>query len=134
MTETEEKIERLQTQLDKLVKTQVDFQREVSQIRYEISVLRAVQQKRNLSATEIPVYAKTPTVSDYVPPPKSAEIPAEQQTNQQTDQQTNQQTNQQSSRHRRIRILNPRPNLRLPLIMRLSRFPEAKNPTSKIYR
>ena len=92
MTEPEEKIERLQTQLDKLVKTQVEFQREVSQIRYEIGVLRAVQQKRNLSATEPPESAKKPPVRDYVPPPKPAETPAEQPTNQKTNYQSRQQT------------------------------------------
>ena len=97
MTETEESIERLQTQLDNLIKTQINFQREVSQIRYEIGVLRNIQQKRNLSANVSTESAKTPSVSDYIPSPKPAETATEQLNNQQPDQQTNQQSNRQTA-------------------------------------
>ncbi|HEX8637054.1 MAG TPA: DUF2339 domain-containing protein, partial [Pyrinomonadaceae bacterium] len=83
MTETEERIERLQAQLDKLVKTQIDFQREVSQIRYEIGVLRAGRQKQNLSETGTPKEAKTPPVGEYAPP-QTAAVPPEQPMNQQS--------------------------------------------------
>ena len=87
MTETEEKIESLQMQLDKLIKTQIDFQREVSQIRYEIGVLRNVQQKRNLPTNDLTESAKTPPISDNSPPPKPANTAA-QLNNQQSDRQT----------------------------------------------
>ena len=41
MTENQEQIERLQAQLDRLVRTQIDFQEEVSSIRSELERLRA---------------------------------------------------------------------------------------------
>src|SRR5436305_15325048 len=46
MQEIENKINELEKRLDDLIKTQVTFQQTTSQIRYEISVLRAVQQKQ----------------------------------------------------------------------------------------
>lgn len=87
MTETEEKIERLQAQLDRLVKTQVDFQREVSQIRHEIGVLlRGVQQKRVLPADKTPMNTQVDAIDNDGAPPESAAIIAGRQTNQQTNQ------------------------------------------------
>ena len=70
MPEIEEKIDQLQSRLENLVKYQEYFQREISQIRYEINVLRAVQMKRNAQAAEA---QKTPPVREYVPPARQAE-------------------------------------------------------------
>lgn len=79
MAVIDDKIEQLHQRLENLVKYQGYFDNEISQIRYEISVLRAVQQKRNAPA-ETP---NKPRVREYVPPSKSAEPPpaqAEKQT------------------------------------------------------
>ena len=46
MSEIDDKINELEKRLDDLIKTQVSFQQTTSQIRYEIGVLRAIQQKR----------------------------------------------------------------------------------------
>lgn len=71
MSEIDEKIEQLQLRLDKVVTYQGFFDKEISQIRYEINVLRAVQQKRNAQAQAEP---KTkPPVREYIPPTRNAE-------------------------------------------------------------
>ncbi|MET0752456.1 MAG: DUF2339 domain-containing protein [Pyrinomonadaceae bacterium] len=72
MSEIDEKIEQLQLRLDKVVKYQGYFDNEISQIRYEINVLRAVQQKRNAQA-EI---KNKPPVREYIPPTRKAETAA----------------------------------------------------------
>lgn len=89
MPEIEEKIDGLQARLENLVKYQEYFQRETSQIRYEISVLRAVQQKRNAQTEQ---QQKPPS---YVPPQKSAAPPVV-EANPQAEK--SYQTNQQSNR------------------------------------
>ena len=71
MPEFDERLDALQNRLDNLLKSQEFFQREIGQIKYEINVLRSVQQKRrNLSQTESP--NKTETKSEYVPPKREA--------------------------------------------------------------
>ncbi len=47
MAEIDEKIDQLQARLENLANYQAYFGREISQIRYEINVLRNIQQKRN---------------------------------------------------------------------------------------
>ena len=67
MPEFDERLDALQNRLDNLLKSQEFFQREIGQIKYEINVLRSVQQKRrNLSATESP--NKPEIKAEYVPP------------------------------------------------------------------
>ncbi|CAN5801273.1 DUF2339 domain-containing protein [soil metagenome] len=67
MPEFDERLDALQDRLDNLLKSQEFFQREIGQIKYEINVLRAVQQKRrNLSQAE--PQTKTPTNTEYIPP------------------------------------------------------------------
>jgi len=46
MSEIDDKINELESRLDELLKTQITFQEKTNQIRYEIGVLRAIQQKR----------------------------------------------------------------------------------------
>jgi hypothetical protein len=93
MSEIEEKIDQLQARLENLVKSQEYFQRETSQIRYEINVLRAVQQKRRAQQQS----QQSPKPEVYIPPSKSSsspqqtpveEIPPSERTPQ-THQQTN---------------------------------------------
>lgn len=93
MAEIDERIDQLQARLENLVKHQEHFVREISQIRYEINVLRAVQQKRNAQAQEMP---KKPPVREYIPPPKATENSSPEQANQQSNYQPKQPTNQQS--------------------------------------
>ena len=71
MSEIDEKIEQLQLRLDKVVKYQGYFDNEISQIRYEINVLRAVQQKRNAQAQADT--KNKPPVREYIPPTRNAE-------------------------------------------------------------
>jgi len=68
MTEDQEQIERLQTRLDRLVKTQIDFQREVSVIRAELERLRTAKPGLGIPPPTQPV---TPPVAppSYIPPP-----------------------------------------------------------------
>ncbi len=65
MTENQEQIERLLTRLDRLVKTQIDFQREVSGIRAELERLRTVP----------PAYGSVPVNAYVVPQSKPPEPP-----------------------------------------------------------
>lgn len=51
MADIDDKINELERRLDQLVRTQIDFQKNVSQIRYEIGLLRAIQQKRSEQAS-----------------------------------------------------------------------------------
>lgn len=68
MPEFEDKLDALQKRLDDLLKSQEFVQREIGQIKYEINVLRSVQQKRlNLSQADSQI--KTETTAEY-PPPK----------------------------------------------------------------
>ena len=71
MSETDEKIEQLHLRLENLVKYQGYFDKEISQIRYEINVLRAVQQKRNAQAQAGP--QTKPPVREYIPPTRNQE-------------------------------------------------------------
>jgi uncharacterized membrane protein len=96
MAETEDKIAQLQARLENLVKTQISFQQEISQIRYELNVLREIRQKQ-----DDPEASKKPPVREYVPPPRNEPPPINRQATQQTNQQANQQANQQT---------NPPPN------------------------
>jgi uncharacterized membrane protein len=82
----DDEIARLQTRLDNLVKTQIGFQQEITQIRYELNVLRAVQQKRT---AQEPI--NKPPVREYVPPPRNEPPPTNQQPNPQPNPQINQQ-------------------------------------------
>jgi uncharacterized membrane protein len=50
MSEIDDKISELEARLDQLVRTQIDFQQNVGQIRYEIKVLRARRQKNEVRA------------------------------------------------------------------------------------
>jgi uncharacterized membrane protein len=88
MAETDDKIAALQARLENLVKTQISFQQEITQIRYELNLLREIEQKQ--TAAETP--SNTP-VKEYVPPPRN-EPPLNQSAHEPTNQQTNQQPNQ----------------------------------------
>lgn len=63
MTENQEKIERLQTRLDRLVKTQIDFQKNVSYIREELDRLRLAGNQ----PADIPIRTETPVESEQKP-------------------------------------------------------------------
>ncbi len=79
MAEFEDKIAQLQARLENLVKTQISFQQEITQIRNELNFLRGNRQPQN--TTEPP---GKPPVREYVPPPGIEQPPINQQTNQQT--------------------------------------------------
>jgi uncharacterized membrane protein len=64
-----------------LLKTQISFQQEISQIRYELNVLREIGQKR-----AAPVRHGKPPVREYVPPPRNEPPPLDQSTNPRADQ------------------------------------------------
>ena len=66
--------------MENLVKTQISFQQEISQIRYELNLLREIEQKKN--APETPV---KPPVREYVPPPRVNPVTPNQPTNQPAD-------------------------------------------------
>lgn len=68
MSEFDEKIERLQSQLENLQTSQERFQIEARQIRYEINVLRQTYLKQNPETK--------PPVKEYVPPSRTAETAA----------------------------------------------------------
>lgn len=65
MPEIDERIDQLQAKLENLVRAQEGFQMEISQIRYEINVLRNVQQKRKAPAQQEP--PQKPPVREYIP-------------------------------------------------------------------
>ncbi len=73
MEESDDKIAQLQARLENLVKTQISFQQEISQIRYELNVLREIRQKQN---SQVP--HKKPPVREYVPPPRTIPSPPDQ--------------------------------------------------------
>lgn len=79
MEETDDKIAQLQARLENLVKTQVSFQQEISQIRYELNVLCETRQKQNAQKEH-----KKPPVREYVPPPRTNPSPPNQPTAEQT--------------------------------------------------
>jgi uncharacterized membrane protein len=70
MSESDKKIEELQTRLENLLKQQEYFQREISQMRYEINTLRNIQQKRASISQE-------PQKQDYIPPKTVEQIVVE---------------------------------------------------------
>ncbi|HEV8590646.1 MAG TPA: hypothetical protein VGQ55_00980, partial [Pyrinomonadaceae bacterium] len=69
MSEINERIDELQARLDKLVRTQIDFQTEISQIRYELSVLREVEKKQAAQSDvpPTPPVHKQPVAEKYEP-------------------------------------------------------------------
>ncbi len=69
MTEDREEIERLQTRLDTLVRTQIDFQKEVSFIRSELDRLRSVRREMG------PTPDSRPVQPQLAPEPSKAEKP-----------------------------------------------------------
>ena len=70
MSEFEDRLDALQKKLENLLNTQDYFQREIGQIKYEINVLRAVQQKRqNLASNENQTESETKTGN--IPPFKN---------------------------------------------------------------
>ncbi|MBP6003170.1 MAG: DUF2339 domain-containing protein [Pyrinomonadaceae bacterium] len=75
MTEDREQIERLQTQLDRLVRTQIDFQKEVTAIRAELERLRSGKSTEPISSIPPPVSVPEPT--QPTPPPSSYQPPRE---------------------------------------------------------
>ena len=79
MAEFDEKIVQLQARLENLVKTQIGFQQEITQIRNELNYLQRLRQPQNTS--EPP---RQPPVREYVPPPRVEQPPIRHQTNQQT--------------------------------------------------
>jgi uncharacterized membrane protein len=90
MAEIDEKIEQLHLRLENLVKYQGYFDTEISQIRYEISVLRAVQQKRNAQQAQAETPPKPP-VREFIPPPRNP------QTSKTAEEKQTAQTNYQQS-------------------------------------
>jgi hypothetical protein len=77
MPEISEQIAQLQERLENLVKSQISFQNEVSQIRREINELRAAAIPKDFPrSTE---EKAKPPVRDYVPPIKNENISAEQE-------------------------------------------------------
>lgn len=91
MSEIDEKIDQLQMRLENLVKYQEEFQREISQIHYDINVLRSVQQKQSdinkqepsTKSTELIYFPKTKTteIDSQPPPPKKQTNQAQHHTN-----------------------------------------------------
>src|SRR5215468_6758550 len=84
MSEIEDKINELEKRLDDLVWTQISFQKTVNQIRDEIGVLRALQQKRSWPSddevygqptSEAAPAPRQETPGEPVPPPTVAEAP-----------------------------------------------------------
>jgi len=87
MDENQEEIQKLEARLDRLVRTQIDFQKEVSAIRAELAQLRAVKPAESSAGeapqVEQPLPPPTPQVStpiasepspgvrEYVPPPNA---------------------------------------------------------------
>ncbi len=69
MTENHEQIERLQIRLDRLVKTQIDFQREVSGIRAELERLRTAKSDLGIPPTQQQPVTPPVAPPSYVPPP-----------------------------------------------------------------
>ena len=81
MSEIDEKIAYLQARLDNLAKIQTAFHNEVSQLRYEISLLRQKQQTQAAS----PQPQTNPPVREYIPPTRTAQSYSNQQANQPTN-------------------------------------------------
>lgn len=71
MEDLDQKIEQLNARLENLFKYQEYFQREIAQIRYEINVLRAVQQKRSGAAQPTAPPPRKPPVREYIPPART---------------------------------------------------------------
>ncbi|MEP6902470.1 MAG: DUF2339 domain-containing protein [Actinomycetota bacterium] len=65
MAEVDDKIAGLQARLENLVKTQISFQQEITQIRFELNVLRGMRQPPQTQESPI-----KPPVREYVPPPR----------------------------------------------------------------
>ncbi len=84
MAESDDKIAQLQLRLENLVRTQISFQQEITQIRNELNALRGVPPKQN-APQESP---RKPPVREYIPPPRNETPPINQETNRQTNQPT----------------------------------------------
>lgn len=80
MSDFDKRLDELQTRLENLLKSQRDFQREISEVRYEMNVLRT-----NLQNGKTPLdneVAEKPPTKDYVPPaPKTSQEKQQKQTN-----------------------------------------------------
>src|SRR5687768_5113250 len=78
MSEINERIDELQARLDSLVRTQIDFQREISLIRREMDLLRAGEQKQVVQPSPKPTpppvreIPTTGTAGPKPPPPRQA--------------------------------------------------------------
>ena len=83
MAEPEDKIAQLQLRLENLVRTQISFQQEITQIRHELNALRGVPPKE----TAPPEPLRSPPVREYIPPSRNESPPFNQQSNTQTNQQ-----------------------------------------------
>ncbi|MFN0139513.1 MAG: DUF2339 domain-containing protein [Pyrinomonadaceae bacterium] len=84
MDENREQIERLETRLDRLVRTQIDFQKEVSAIRAELERLRVQPHLRTYGVPPEPSGEKPPVrteqppaVHESKPPPVAARAPTQ---------------------------------------------------------
>ncbi|HVE56841.1 MAG TPA: DUF2339 domain-containing protein [Pyrinomonadaceae bacterium] len=84
MEEFDDKIAQLQARLENLVRTQISFQQEITQIRSELNFLRGGQPPQN----EPQQTPRKPSVREYVPPPRNEPPPIKRETNQQTNQET----------------------------------------------
>jgi hypothetical protein len=82
MAEFDDKIAQLQARLENLVRTQIGFQQEITQIRSELNFLRGASQKQN-----VPEPPRKPPVREYIPPSRNETPPITQETNQQSNQQ-----------------------------------------------
>ena len=114
MPEINERIDLLQARLENLVKSQEWFLREIAQIRYEINVLRAVQQKtaappqnQPRAGTQPPPQPRPPIRENIPPPPPTAPRTEPQQTFETDRQQTNYSTRQSSSEQNYSRTASP---------------------------
>jgi uncharacterized membrane protein len=79
MTEFDDKIARLQARLDNLVRTQIGFQQEITQIRNELNALRGMRNQQ-----QMPQPPQKPPVREYIPPPRVDQPPVNQTTSHST--------------------------------------------------
>ena len=71
MAETDDKIGELQARLENLVKTQISFQQEITQIRRELNLLRGIERRQ----TAAPPMETKPPVKEYIPPARTNQPP-----------------------------------------------------------
>src|SRR5690242_9838101 len=75
MSEVDEKITELQTRLENLVRTQIGFQQEITQIRYELNVLRAAEERS--VKNEYYAEPRPPEEKQDIPPVSESETASE---------------------------------------------------------